>query len=555
MNKSKWMICLAAGMWLAIACSGSQKGPPAAPVQPPAAVDAGGEEPEAPHAEIIAFILNRCPYAAEAMRSLLALKREMGDAIDLSVGYIGLLDADGGIDPSIGAPEIAAARMQICVGITADDVEWLDYLECVYEGDRWRSMPDGFDECARRTSIDRDQVLDCIDSGAGDEILAQAYGAATGSRIVSSPTIIIDGHLYGGPRDIAFLKQYVCYAAGSPETLPRACANVAPPPEIAATMLYDQRCDDAELCDAEAEIAVLQKLVPGLSLVKLPFDSEAGRKMYDLILKTGIGVRDLPMVVVDGGLDQHAWVVDLFGESLMDFGDGHLIALGRGWDPLKEICDNEIDDNDDGEADCLDETCSETLICRKEEKYQLDFFIMSGCPFATQMMPSVDQLLAHFEKNREEINLRLQFIGDVDGEELFSMHGPEEVAEDLRMICAQALYGKRYKFMEYVLCRAEETDSPAWEACVPKGMSKKKLEKCATGKDGKALLKDSFELASRLGVNGSPTLIVNNKHPLNARQFQAMLEGFCEKNESAHCSKPASSEDEEAEPTSELKCE
>ena len=30
----------------------------------------------------------------------------------------------------------------------------------------------------------------------------------------------------------------------------------------------------------------------------------------------------------------------------------------------------------------------------------------------------------------------------------------EEVAEDLRLVCAQELYPERYKFLEYALCRA-----------------------------------------------------------------------------------------------------
>ncbi len=549
------MICLVGpALTILAGCGGpSKKTPAEAPSSPPQVEDAGpAAEPE-PHTEVIAFILSRCPYAAESMRALLALKREMGSALGLSVGYVGLVDGEGNIDPSVGAPEIAASRLNICVGVTADDVEWLDYLECIYEGERWRTLPDGFEECATRAGVDRDQVLDCIESGDGDAILAQAYGAATGSRISSSPTLIIDGHLYGAGKSVAELKQYICYVAGSEETRPAACADTAPPPQIATTLIYDERCDIPQMCDVDAEMTVLQSLVPGLTLTRLAFGTEAGRRLYDTLQKTDLDVRELPVVIIDKAIDGQVWVKDLFGESLLAFGEGYVLALGRGWDPMAEICDNGVDDNGDGAMDCGDPACEETLLCREEKPGQLDMFIMSGCPFATEMIPDVDRLLGHFKRDREAVDFRLQFIGEIEGDELTSMHGPDEVAEDLRMICAQALYGKGYKFMAYVLCRAENVSSPAWEACVPKGMSAKKLGKCAAGPEGKRLLRSSFELSDQIGVTGSPTLILNNKSVLDGRTLSEMVTGFCEKNDSPRCKAPVE-EVEETETSEDLQC-
>ena len=102
-------ICLATTVAWLLGCGGTKQEPPAEPVPTPApqTPDAGMPQDAEPHAEVIAFILSQCPYAAEAMRSLLVLKREMGSALNLSVGYVGLVDGDGNIDPSVGGPETA----------------------------------------------------------------------------------------------------------------------------------------------------------------------------------------------------------------------------------------------------------------------------------------------------------------------------------------------------------------------------------------------------------------------------------------------------------------
>ena len=124
------------------------------------------------------------------------------------------------------------------------------------------------------------------------------------------------------------------------------------------------------------------------------------------------------------------------------------------------------------------------------------------------------------------------------------MHGEDEVAEDLRMICAQDLYGKGYRFMEYVKCRAKTYDSPAWEPCVPKWMNKKKLRRCAEGKRGAKLLKESFLLAEELGIHGSPSWFLNNRVPMTGRTTDTIVRAFCAENELPACDKEVAEEPE-----------
>jgi hypothetical protein len=384
-----------------------------------------------------------------------------------------------------------------------------------------------------------DDVRRCIDSGSGDIILAQAYGASMGSRITGSPTIFVDGYLYGGERTVDAMKQHICHVAGKEETRPSICADVPRPQKIEATLVYDPRCAGLAVCDVEGEIAVLEQVIAGFALSRVPFSTAEGRALYDAVQAAKIGARKLPLVVIDNALNTRTSLKELLGDYLLPFGEGYVFTLGGGWDPLAEICNNGEDDNADGKTDCADSTCEKKLICRQELPRRLDLFAMSECPFALEMLPAVDQLLNHFDRDNDKVDFNLQFIGDIDEDKTFnSMHGQSEVDEDLRMICAQSLYRKKYKFMEYVICRAKDVRDPSWEACVPKGMSKRKIRACAEGKQGRALLEESFSLADALGVTGSPTWILNNREFMNARRTGEMLTQYCARNELSACETP-----------------
>jgi hypothetical protein len=497
-------------------------------------------EPQLPaHAQMIVFVLTRGPNAAPVIRSLVALKKEMGTSLDLSIMYLGMLDGRGQPDPTIiGQAEIESARLQLCVQIENENNLWYDFLECIYNEDTWRTLPLGWQDCAKKTQVNVDKVESCLTNGRGDEALSQSYAIALSSQISSSPTLIIDRKLYMGLPTKEAISTYFCHAAGSAETRPAACAKVAPPPVIAATLLYDSRCTDPTICDVSQEKAVLKNILPGLKMTEIDFTTDEGRHMFDLIVATNMGVRGLPLIVLDENITRDPGAMGQLGDYLIPFGAGYLLSMSSGWDPLLEICTNEIDDTGNGQIDCDDPSCKGKRDCRPQKTARLDLFFMSGCPFSAELLPVADRVLDHFGRKRKQLDLRLQFIGGVKDEDLVSMHGKEEVDEDLRMICAQKLYGKKYRFMEYVVCRAKSFDSPAWEQCLPKWMNKKRLLRCAEGDEGKKLLKKSFKLAEFLGIQGSPTWLLNNRLSMDGRTEEAIKENFCRHNNSNACKKP-----------------
>jgi hypothetical protein len=508
-------------------------------------MDAGTGDDVPLHTSVTVFVLSRCKFAPATMRALIGLRRELGPAVDLTVGYLGTLDAHGEPDPHLGEAEIASSRAQICVAGRATDEEWFSFLECVYGEERWRALPESWRDCAGSVGIEVAAVEACLESGEGDALLARTYGVSMTYGIATSPTLIIGDRLYLGERSEAALRRYICHEAGGPETRPAACAGVAPAPPIPATLLVDDRCGERPECDVSGEIELLEAVIPGLAVRRVDYSSDEGKKLFELIRKADPSVRELPLMVLDGAVRTEQGALSRMSEFLVDFGEGFLLALGNGWDPLAEICDNGKDDTGDGKADCDDPECADELSCRPLEERRLDLFVMSGCPYAAQVIPAADRALEHFGRDRGALDFRLQFIGEVEDGELSSMHGAEEVAEDLRMVCAQDLWGDDYRYMEYVRCRAAAYDSSDWRACLPRWMSEARLSRCAEGKQGRRLLEESFALADRLGIRGSPSWLLNNRLPMRARSTGAIVGAFCDANEQDACSREVAPEPEE----------
>jgi hypothetical protein len=527
----------ALAMLLAAACGAGQPEPAAVP-----RADRDGGADAEPHARMAVFIMARCPHCAALLKELLPLERELGGDLQLALGYIGSVDDLGRPVLDGGDAEVAAATLEVCAALRSDEREHLAFLECLYEGDKWRSLPRGFEDCAARAGLDAGELASCAADGEGREALTQVVAAAAASGIDAAPTIIIGDQLYLGARTRQALLTHICHLAGRPATRPAACAGVKPPAPVTATLVVDARCSDPSICDVAREVGFLRMLVPTLAVVEVDYSTPEGRRLHRLVTAAG-GPPSVPMLVFDASLAAWPEVLERMERYLLPFGDGWLMPLGQGWDPSAEICDNGTDDTGDGLADCADPACADRRLCRPEQPGRLDLFAMSECPFAAAMMGPVDRFLDHFGRDRKVVDLHLQFIGTTAGDgALSSMHGPTEIEENLRMICAERLYPERYAFMGYVTCRAADHRSTDWERCVQQGQSAERIRKCAEGPEGQKLLAESFRLADALEVTGSPTWIANNRLEMQGRSAAQIVAAWCELNPSAACGRKVAPE-------------
>jgi predicted DsbA family dithiol-disulfide isomerase len=140
------------------------------------------------------------------------------------------------------------------------------------------------------------------------------------------------------------------------------------------------------------------------------------------------------------------------------------------------------------------------------QKLHLELFVMSLCPYGN-MAETV--LLPWLKTHPSDADLSLQFIAAENGSNFQSLHGPNEVSEDLRQLALAQHYPA--KLNDYLACRsANYSDPNGWIACaVNQGLKADEISQFAQSAGSASALRTSLTRANSLGVQASPTLYLN----------------------------------------------
>jgi hypothetical protein len=171
----------------------------------------------------------------------------------------------------------------------------------------------------------------------------------------------------------------------------------------------------------------------------------------------------------------------------------------------------------------------------KSYRPSVDLFVMSLCPYGTQAeiaMEPVAVLLG------SRINITVHYIASIRGvtpDSISSLHGPGEAKEDLNQLCIARYY--QAKYWSYLMdfnanCYPLVQDAARLDACRVNitenlGIDSRKIEICATGREGLALLEADEGFATKYQVTGSPTLIINGQRYSGARTPDAYKQAIC----------------------------
>lgn len=171
----------------------------------------------------------------------------------------------------------------------------------------------------------------------------------------------------------------------------------------------------------------------------------------------------------------------------------------------------------------------------KSEKPVVDLFVMSYCPFGTQMekgmLPVVKQL-------GDTIDFNLKFVN-------YAMHGEKEVKENLNQYCIEKEQNE--KFLPYLNCfLGTDGGETAGDTCLTKvGIDTDALASCTAAADKEfnimANLKDKSSWLNgrfpkfmthndenvKYGVQGSPTLVINGAKVNSGRDSASILKLIC----------------------------
>jgi hypothetical protein len=154
-----------------------------------------------------------------------------------------------------------------------------------------------------------------------------------------------------------------------------------------------------------------------------------------------------------------------------------------------------------------EKTEAEAMTCEdlnKNNKPVLEAFVVSQCPFGTQMQRILNEIVKNIPELDEYIAVK--YMGEIQDGKITAMHGEEEAQENLRQICIREEQKENY--WKYIDCYIKEGKT---EECLTSSLiSLNMLDECM--KDSSRGLKYAqvdFDSQNEYAVTGSPALILN----------------------------------------------
>jgi len=158
-------------------------------------------------------------------------------------------------------------------------------------------------------------------------------------------------------------------------------------------------------------------------------------------------------------------------------------------------------------------------------KVALDFYVMSQCPYGTQVEDTIAPVL---DALGSSVDFSLNFIAREASGGFSSLHGQNEVSGDIVQLCAAKYSPDRY--MGMIVCQNKDAKSiPGnWEGCAnDNGIDVEKVRACYEGQEGKALLSASIGKANAIGASASPTIQINGMPYKGARDSLSFKRALC----------------------------
>ncbi len=484
-------------------------------------------------AKVEFYVMSKCPFGTRVEDAIAPVLKKMGGDIDFSLDFIGNV-SNGQLTSLHKETEVKGDMVQICGHKYAPD-KYFEMVLCMNKNAR--QIPEGWEKCAESAGVPVDKVRACVDGQEGKDLLTASFNKSRARRASGSPTMYIGGSLYRGGRTEKAFTRAICNAFSSDK--PKLCSSIPPPVKFPITILSDERCKECRTGMIEQQ---LKSLFPGAEIKVVDYGTDEGKKLYkDNDLKR------LP-VMFFGKDVQKAENYARLQRSLRPSGDFLIHDRWGRFDPNREVCDNKKDDTGNGKTDCDDPDCKFNKACRKEAAKKLELFVMAQCPYGVRALDAMKEVLSNF---KNDIDFHVNYIASEEGKGFRSLHGQGEVDEDIRELCAAKYYKKGYKFMEYILCRNKNIRASDWQSCTggKTGIDTKVIEKCASGEEGKNLLRDNIKIADGLQVSGSPTWYANNLYKFSGLDAESVKNNFCRYNKGLKgCSNKLSGPDKTVRP-------
>jgi glutaredoxin len=281
---------------------------------------------------------------------------------------------------------------------------------------------------------------------------------------------------------------------------------------------------DCGNCDTSQIIGVTQQLFPGATFEVLDLANGEGEDLIE-----SYNIQYLPAY--------------LFDESIQTTNSWRTNAQIRGYFEVTEM-GYKLKSQATGSSYNVDpEARAEALanlgIVTGDNKPQIDFFVMSYCPYGNQaeeaIFPVFEQLKEFADFNPKYVIYNNYGSGYpeycLDEDNVYcSMHGIQELNQDVRELCVAKYYGMT-EWFDFALkmnadCNYQNADS-CWNGVAEaSGLDIDLISTCEQD-EAIELLESSLSMGNTLGVRGSPTVFIDGSQYGGSRTVNGYLGGLC----------------------------
>jgi len=187
------------------------------------------------------FVMSYCPFGTQAENIIIKSLRALKGYVDFKLHFV-VDESNGALRSLHGQKEVDKNSVQICAGKVNPEKQ-LDFIV------EWNQKPsEAWRAIASNIGIDPDEIQNCLDSGYGIEVQKSDAKLCQELNVRGSPTLIIEGNRYNGPRSSKHFFESFCGALKNKGAKPPVCDN---PPDY---LSYTDGQSKAGSCGGEGAV-------------------------------------------------------------------------------------------------------------------------------------------------------------------------------------------------------------------------------------------------------------------------------------------------------------
>ncbi len=488
------------------------------------------------------YVMSQCPYGVMAENLFKEVMDKLGDSVYLNIEYIGRRISETEYQSLHGQPEVDGDVIQLCAKKYSPP-KYFDFIICQNKNG-YQDLKSSVDKCATETGIDVLSINTCFKGEEGKALLAESFKKSEEKQVQGSPTIYIGGTPYNGKRDPASIQKALCKwlntaeckdmpecssdeecadkpemigKCENPDTKAAKCVYTEPTP-IELIVVNDKNC---AACDTGNIITALKGIFKGTTVKEVDANSDDGKNLI-----TSLGIKYVPAFVYGKEIaDSSAFKAnEQLRSAFVPIGDKYKIL-----------------DEATGASYLIDENEKKKLTAMLNigGKPQVDFFVMSYCPYGNMAEEALSQVYDVLGDTVKYVPHNVIYSNYRNGGSAYcmdesnkycSMHGVQEMNQGIREVCVYKTMGIK-KYFDFVKamnaqCTAENADV-CWEnAAKGIGLDTSAIDSCYVN-NGIEYADQDLTLDNALNVRGSPTIFMNGQPYNSGRDASSYQRQLC----------------------------